>query len=91
MNLQACRPPCTPTKTAIGPCPGDDKGSDRWGLTPPSTAGNGVIEGAYASTAPTDESRLFGEHLRRAGFVAGDGSENPFNAVFGKTGVRATY
>jgi len=68
--------------------PGDDKGSGRWGLTPPSTAGNGVIEGTYASTAPTDESRLFWEHLRRAGFVVGDGSENPFNAVFGKTGVQ---
>jgi hypothetical protein len=68
--------------------PGDDNGSGRWGLTPPSTAGNGVIEGTYASTAPTDESRLFWEHLRRAGFVAGDGSENPFNAVFGKTGVQ---
>ena len=68
--------------------PGDDKSSQRWGLTPPSTAGNGVIEGTYASTAPTDESRLFWEHLRRAGFVVGDGSENPFNAVFGKTGVQ---
>ena len=68
--------------------PGDDKDSGRWGLTASSTAGNGVIEGTYASTAPTDESRLFWEHLRRAGFVVGDGSENPFNAVFGKTGVQ---
>jgi type II secretory pathway pseudopilin PulG len=68
--------------------PGDDNGSGRWGLTPPSTAGNGVIEGTYASSAPTDESRLFWEHLRRAGFVVGDGNENPFNAVFGKTGVQ---
>jgi prepilin-type N-terminal cleavage/methylation domain-containing protein len=68
--------------------PGDDKGSGRWGLTPPSSAGNGVIEGTYASIAPTDESRLVWEHLRRAGFVAGDGSENPFNALFGKIGVQ---
>jgi hypothetical protein len=68
--------------------PGDDKGAGRWGLTPPSSAGNGVIEGIYTSSAPTDESRLVWEHLRRAGFVAGDGSENPFNAVFGKTGVQ---
>ena len=68
--------------------PGDDKGSGRWGLTPPSSAGNGIIEGTYASTAPTDESRLVWEHLRRAGFVAGDGSENPFNAHFGKIGVQ---
>jgi prepilin-type N-terminal cleavage/methylation domain-containing protein len=68
--------------------PGDDKGSGRWGLTPPPSAGNGVIEGTYASKAPTDESRLVWEHLRRAGFVAGTGSENPFNVVFGKIGVQ---
>jgi prepilin-type N-terminal cleavage/methylation domain-containing protein len=68
--------------------PGDDKGSGRWALTPPSSAGNGVIEGTYASTAPTDESRLVWEHLRRAGFVAGDGSENPFNVLFGPIGVQ---
>lgn len=68
--------------------PGDDKGSGRWGLTPPSSAGNGVIEGPYASTTATDESRVFWEHLRRAGFVVGVGSENPFNAFFGKTGVQ---
>jgi Tfp pilus assembly protein PilE len=68
--------------------PGDDKGSGRWGLTPPSSAGNGVIEGTYASAAPTDESRLVWEHLRRAGFIAGTGSENPFNAQFGKIGVQ---
>ena len=58
--------------------PGDDKDSGRWGLTPSSTAGNGVIEGTYALSSPTAESRLFWEHLRRAGFVVGDGSENPF-------------
>ena len=68
--------------------PGDDKGAGRWGLAPPSSAGNGVIEGTYASTAPTDESRLVWEHLRRAGFVAGTGSENPFNAHVGKIGVQ---
>ena len=68
--------------------PGDDKGAGRWGLTPPSSAGNGVIEGTYASAAPTDESRLVWEHLRRAGFVAGAGSENPFNALFGPIGVQ---
>jgi Tfp pilus assembly protein PilE len=68
--------------------PGDDKGSGRWGLTPPPSAGNGVIEGKYASNSATDESRLVWEHLRRADFVAGSGSENPFNAVFGKIGVQ---
>jgi type II secretory pathway pseudopilin PulG len=68
--------------------PGDDKGSGRWGLTPPPSAGNGVIEGKYASNSATDESRLVWEHLRRAGFVAGSGNENPFNVVFGKIGVQ---
>ena len=68
--------------------PGDDKGSGRWGMTPPGSAGNGVIEGTYNSTTATDESRLFWEHLRRAGFVSGSGNENPFNAVSGKTGVQ---
>ena len=69
--------------------PGDDKGANRWsGVTPPASAGNGVIEGTYNSTTAGDESRLFWDHLRRAGFVSGSGEENPFNAVSGKTGVQ---
>jgi prepilin-type N-terminal cleavage/methylation domain-containing protein len=68
--------------------PGDDKGSTRWGLTPPLTAGNGVIEGTYGSATATDESRLYWDHLRRAGFVSGSGDENPFNAAAGKVGVQ---
>src|SRR5688572_27777012 len=69
--------------------PGDDKGANRWaGVTPPASAGNGVIEGTYNSTTAGTESRLFWDHLRRAGFVSGSGEENPFNAVSGKTGVQ---
>jgi prepilin-type N-terminal cleavage/methylation domain-containing protein len=71
--------------------PGDDKNATgRWTGLPPNGAGagNGVIEGAYASLTATDESRLFWDHLRRAGFVGGAGSENPFNAVSGKMGVQ---
>ena len=30
---------------------------------------------------PTDESRMFWDHLRRAGFVSGTGAEQPFNAA----------
>jgi len=67
--------------------PGDDKMADRWGLTPPGSAGNGVIEGKY-SDAATAESMLFWDHLRRAGFVSGTGATNPFNAVSGKMGVQ---
>jgi prepilin-type N-terminal cleavage/methylation domain-containing protein len=70
--------------------PGDDKLSSRWGLTPPATAGDGVIEGAYIAAA-TAESMLFWDHLRRAGFITGgSGAENPFNAVNGKIGVQTS-
>jgi len=67
--------------------PGDDKLADRWGITVPASAGNGVIEGKY-SDAATAESMLFWDHLRRAGFVSGTGAVNPFNAVSGKMGVQ---
>jgi len=70
--------------------PGDDKGAGRWAGGPgvSASAGNGVIEGKYNSTTDTDESRLFWDHLRRAGFVGGQGEEQPFNAVSGKMGVQ---
>ena len=69
--------------------PGDEKGANRWaGVVPPATAGNGVIEGTYASANAADESRMFWDQLRRAGFVGGAGTENPFNAVSGKMGVQ---
>jgi prepilin-type N-terminal cleavage/methylation domain-containing protein len=71
--------------------PGDDKGAGRWagaGVSPAPSGGNGVIEGAYGSANAADESRLFWDHLRRAGFVGGAGTENPFNAVSGKMGVQ---
>jgi prepilin-type N-terminal cleavage/methylation domain-containing protein len=69
--------------------PGDDPGATRW-TSPAATKGNGngVIEGAYGIDDATKESRLFWDHLRRAGFVGGSGTENPFNAVSGKTGVQ---
>jgi prepilin-type N-terminal cleavage/methylation domain-containing protein len=70
--------------------PGDDKGATRWTAAPAALPGNGngVVEGAYASANAADESRLFWDHLRRAGFVGGQGTENPFNAVSGKMGVQ---
>jgi prepilin-type N-terminal cleavage/methylation domain-containing protein len=67
--------------------PGDDKLATRWGLTPPATAGNGIIEGTYTD-AVTAESMLFWDHLRRAGFISGSGADSPFNAVSGKLGVQ---
>ncbi len=68
--------------------PGDDPGITRWGLTAAAGAGNGVVTGAYNSTTATDESRLWWDHLRRAGFVSGAGTQQPFNAVTGMIGVQ---
>jgi prepilin-type N-terminal cleavage/methylation domain-containing protein len=68
--------------------PGDDPGAGRWGLTLPGSAGNGLVTGTYNSTTATDESRLWWDHLRRAGFVSGAGTQQPFNAVTGMIGVQ---
>jgi len=37
--------------------PGDDKNATRWGLTPPATSGDGVIEGAYSPAAAASAAR----------------------------------
>ena len=50
--------------------------------------GNGQVLGLYNSTTAADESRLWWDHLRRAGFVAGSGTQQPFNAVTGMIGVQ---
>lgn len=68
--------------------PGDDPNAGlRWaGAT--SGNGDGQIAGKYNSQTPTDESRLWWQHLRRAGFVSGAGTDQPFNAVTGIIGVQ---
>jgi prepilin-type N-terminal cleavage/methylation domain-containing protein len=71
--------------------PGDDSGAAaRWTTPTPATSGNGngVVLGKYNSQTVTDESRLWWDHLRRAGFVAGNGTQQPFNAVTGLIGVQ---
>ena len=40
------------------------------------------------ATDATIESRLWWDHLRRAGFVSGNGDQQPFNALTGKIGVQ---
>ena len=50
--------------------------------------GNGQVAGKYNSTTATDESRLWWDHLRRAGFVSGVGDNQPFNALSGLIGVQ---
>ncbi|OAI50349.1 hypothetical protein AYO46_02580 [Betaproteobacteria bacterium SCGC AG-212-J23] len=65
--------------------PGDDKAADRWtGAT--KGDGDGIIVGKWTEAAK--ESINFWDHLGKAGFIAGRGVENPFNAVSGKMGVQ---
>lgn len=68
--------------------PGDDPNAGtRWpGATPGN--GNGLVQGKYSSQTATDESRLWWEHLRRAGFLAGEGTRQPFNVFAGMIGVQ---
>jgi len=73
--------------------PGDDlQAESRW-TTPAGAAkgdGNGIVAGKYnaACATATDESCQWWDHLRRAGFVAGNGKSQPFNAVTGIIGVQ---
>ncbi len=72
--------------------PGDDaNAATRWAGAAIATApeaGNGVVAGLYNSATATDESRLWWDHLRRAGFVAGNGTQQPTNAFTGMLGVQ---
>ncbi|HYT48689.1 MAG TPA: prepilin-type N-terminal cleavage/methylation domain-containing protein [Burkholderiales bacterium] len=76
--------PCAGGAVTLGNC-GTTTG--RWtGAT--AGDGNGQVAGAYNSTTATDESRLWWDHLRRAGFVSGVGDQQPFNALSGQIGVQ---
>ncbi|HVC11519.1 MAG TPA: prepilin-type N-terminal cleavage/methylation domain-containing protein [Burkholderiales bacterium] len=79
--------------------PGDDpNAATRWsGAITSATAGNGVVEGTYnnggsgcpsVAVSATPETCLWWDDLRRAGFVAGSGAQNPFNAFSGMIGVQ---
>jgi prepilin-type N-terminal cleavage/methylation domain-containing protein len=77
--------------------PGDDpNAATRWTQAPAAISGdgNGVVGGTYNTACPaqaavgTAESCLFWDDLRRAGFVAGNGPQQPFNALTGMLGVQ---
>ena len=76
--------------------PGDDpNAATRWaGAATATLAGNGVVSGTYNNACPavlvaaSPETCLWWDHLRRAGFVAGSGGAQPFNAVTGLLGVQ---
>ena len=74
--------------------PGDDNqaagAAGRWTDLVAATDngdGNGVVAGAYNAGGDV-ESRNFWLHLRRSGFVAGTGKDQPFNALTGMLGVQ---
>jgi prepilin-type N-terminal cleavage/methylation domain-containing protein len=76
--------------------PGDDTNAPgRWTTAPAATksptageAGNGTLQGKYNSQTDTDETRIWWDDLRRSGFVAGSGYQQPFNAFSGMIGVQ---
>jgi len=68
--------------------PGDDKGASRWTGISNLGDGDGHLLGLYNSAIATDESRLWWEDLRRAGFITGSGNSQPLNAVSGMIGVQ---
>jgi prepilin-type N-terminal cleavage/methylation domain-containing protein len=74
--------------------PGDDNGAAaRWTTAPAAVNGNGngVVVGAYnadCTVVTPPESCHWWDHLRRSGFVAGGGSQQPFNAAAGMIGVQ---
>ena len=77
--------------------PGDDPNAgSRWTTAPAAFpgSGNGVVDGTYNNACPavsiatTPESCMWWDHLRRAGFVSGNGAQQPFNAVTGQIGVQ---
>ncbi|MCD6043315.1 MAG: hypothetical protein K0R40_2918, partial [Burkholderiales bacterium] len=77
--------------------PGDDPNAQtRWAVAPAAVSGNGngIVAGTYNNACPatvaatTPESCLFWDDLRRAGFVSGNGGQQPFNALTGLIGVQ---
>ena len=72
--------------------PGDDpNAATRWTGATQGT-GDGVVAGTYnnggAACVASVEACSWWDHLRRAGFVAGNGVTQPFNAVTGLIGVQ---
>jgi prepilin-type N-terminal cleavage/methylation domain-containing protein len=74
--------------------PGDDSAAAaRWAVAPAAVSGNGngTIAGAYnadCAAASPPESCQWWDHLRRAGFIAGNSAVQPLNAAGGMIGVQ---
>src|SRR3981189_1170479 len=72
--------------------PGDDPNADtRWAsMTNPAPVkgdGNGIVAGTYKHAGAV-EAGSWWDHLRKAGFVSGNGAQQPFNALTGQIGVQ---
>jgi len=77
--------------------PGDDNKAatagalvGRWAANTANGNGDGQVGGEFMSATDGDETRLFWQHLRLSGFVAGDSTSQvqPQNAVGGIVGVQ---
>lgn len=71
--------------------PGDDKKAEKHISTLAATDvgdGDGRIEGDWYSTADKDESRKVWKHLRAAGFISGEGSDQPTHSFDNIIGVQ---
>ncbi len=77
--------------------PGDDpNAATRWAsMTNPAPVagdGNGIVAGTYNNAGATCttavEACSWWDHLRKAGFVSGNGAQQPFNALTGQIGVQ---
>src|SRR5256886_3921231 len=77
--------------------PGDDPNADtRWASmtnpVPVKGDGNGIVSGTYnnggATCTTAVEACSWWDHLRKAGFVSGNGAQQPFNALTGQIGVQ---
>ncbi len=74
--------------------PGDDNLATRWGAAVIAGNGDRTLAGTYKEACPavavaaTPETCLWWEHLRRSGFVAGAGPQQPTNAFNGLLGVQ---
>ncbi|MCC6473303.1 MAG: prepilin-type N-terminal cleavage/methylation domain-containing protein [Burkholderiales bacterium] len=75
--------------------PGDDPGANARWTGAQQGNGNGIVSATYnascsspSTTVGSDESCYWWDHLRRAGFVSGAGTLQPFNAFTGLMGVQ---
>ena len=80
--------------------PGDDPSAQNHlgsfaAQAPTTSAGNGIINGEWRTTNPSDESYLFWQHVRMANLVAGttitsDPTYLPVNVEGGRVGVTSS-